>query len=56
MMLKSAKDSFDMGIDSVKFHPLYVVKNTILANEYQRGEFKPISMDDYLRHLLRLLR
>ncbi len=52
MMLKSAKDSFDMGIDSVKFHPLYVVKNTILANEYQRGEFKPISMDDYIETLV----
>ena len=48
MMLQSAKESFDMGIDSVKFHPLYVVKNTILANEYNRGEFKPITMDEYI--------
>jgi len=51
MMLQSAKESFDMGIDSVKFHPLYVVKNTILANEYNRGEFKPISMKEYIEVL-----
>ncbi|NPA28118.1 MAG: TIGR01212 family radical SAM protein [Epsilonproteobacteria bacterium] len=48
MMLKSAYESYEMGIDSVKFHPLYVVKNTILANEYLRGEFKPISMQEYI--------
>ena len=51
MMLQSAKESFEMGIDSVKFHPLYVVKNTILANEYNRGEFKPIKMQDYIETL-----
>jgi len=51
MMLQSAKDSFNMGIDSVKFHPLYVVKNTILANEYNRGEFTPITMNDYIEVL-----
>jgi radical SAM protein (TIGR01212 family) len=50
-MLKSAKESFDMGIDSVKFHPLYVVKNTILANEYNRGEFEPIKIDEYIETL-----
>jgi len=47
MMLQSAKESFDMGIDSVKFHPLYVVKNTILANQYNKGMFTPIGMLEY---------
>ncbi len=51
MMLESSKKAFELGIDSVKFHPLYVVKNTLLANEYKRGEFKPISMQEYLEVL-----
>ncbi len=54
-MLKSAKESFDMGIDSVKFHPLYVVKNTILANEYNRGEFSPISQELYIDTLVKAI-
>ena len=48
MMLNSAKAAFDWGIDSVKFHPLYVVKNTALANEYRLGKFTPISMQEYI--------
>ena len=55
MMLNSAKAAFDWGIDSVKFHPLYVVKNTLLANEYIRGEFTPISLDEYLDTLVKAI-
>ncbi len=55
MMLESAKVSYDLGIDSVKFHPLYVVKNTILANEYLRGEFNPISQDLYIDTLVKAI-
>ena len=55
MMLYSAKTAFEWGIDSVKFHPLYVVKNTILANEYNRGEFTPINLNDYLDTLVKAI-
>ena len=55
MMLESAKISYDWGIDSVKFHPLYVVKNTILANEYNRGEFSPISQELYIDTLVKAI-
>jgi len=48
MMLQTAKEAYSWGIDSVKYHPLYVVKKTALANEYMRGEFEPISEEDYL--------
>ncbi|MFT7861232.1 MAG: TIGR01212 family radical SAM protein, partial [Sulfurimonas sp.] len=34
MMLETAKQAYSWGIDSVKYHPLYVVKRTALANEY----------------------
>jgi len=48
MMLQTAKEAYKWGIDSVKYHPLYVVKRTALANEYARGEFVPISEEDYI--------
>ncbi len=48
MMLNSAKTSYEWGIDSVKYHPLYVVKNTLLANDYRDGRFKPIELNDYI--------
>lgn len=48
MMLETAEEAYRLGIDSVKYHSLYVVKRTALANEYARGEFKPISQELYL--------
>lgn len=51
MMLGTVKEAYALGIDSVKYHPLYVVKRTALANEYVRGEFEPISQDLYIEVL-----
>ncbi|QSZ40909.1 TIGR01212 family radical SAM protein [Sulfurimonas aquatica] len=55
MMLETAKQAYEWGIDSVKYHPLYVVKRTALANEYNRGEFTPISEQEYLDVLMKSL-
>lgn len=55
MMLNTAKSAYDLGIDSVKYHPLYVVKHTALANEYGRGEFEPISEEEYLAVLTKAI-
>ena len=55
MMLETAKKAYEWGIDSVKYHPLYVVKKTALANEFLRGEFTPISEEEYLDTLLKAL-
>ncbi len=56
MMLESAKKAYEWGIDSVKYHPLYVVKHTILANEYRRGEFTPITQEEYLEVLIEAIK
>jgi len=53
MMLETSKEAYSWGIDSVKYHPLYVVKRTALANEYTRGEFEPISEELYLDTLVK---
>jgi hypothetical protein len=56
MMLNSAKSAYNWGIDSVKYHPLYVVKNTLLANDYKSGEFEPISKEDYIDTLIKAIK
>lgn len=56
MMLETAKEAYALGVDSVKYHPLYVVRRTALANEYARGEFEPISQELYLEVLCEALR
>ena len=53
MMLETSKAAYEWGIDSVKYHPLYVVKRTALANEFIRGEFTPISEEKYLEVLVK---
>ena len=55
MMIETAKKAYEWGIDSVKYHPLYVVKKTALANEYMRGEFTPITEEEYLEVLTEAL-
>jgi len=56
MMLESAKKAYEWGIDSVKYHPLYVVKNTLLANDYKSGNFIPITKEDYIDTLIKAIK
>ena len=48
MMLETLRQTIDLKVDSIKFHPLYVVKNTILTSKYLRGKFEPISEELYI--------
>ncbi len=48
MMLETSKAAYEWGIDSVKYHPLYVVKKTALGNDFIKGKFTPINEEDYL--------
>ena len=52
MMLETSKQAYEWGIDSVKYHPLYVVKRTSLANDFIKGDFTPINESDYLDVLI----
>jgi len=55
-MLKTVKESIDLGIDSIKFHPLYVTDNTLLAIEYKKGAFTPISEKEYIDTLIKAIK
>jgi len=48
MMLETFKQTVELDVDSIKFHPLYVVKNTLLTNEYRKGRFTPITEELYI--------
>jgi len=39
----------DVGTDGLKLHPLHVVKGTQLANEWRRGEYTPLELEDYVQ-------
>jgi radical SAM protein (TIGR01212 family) len=56
MMLNSAKAAYEWGIDSVKYHPLYVVKHTLLAQEYKSGDFEPITKEEYIDTLIKAIK
>lgn len=42
-------------IESVKIHPLHVVKGTALAREFARGEYCPMEMEEYVAGLVDFL-
>lgn len=38
-----------LGTDGMKLHPLHVVKGTILAHQWRKGEYQPMSREEYIR-------
>jgi len=56
MMLKGVEESVKLGIDSIKFHPLYVVENTLLTIDYKQGDFHPISQEEYIDTLIKSIK
>lgn len=37
------------GVEGLKLHPLHVVKGTLLANEWRRGEYRAWTLDEYIQ-------
>ncbi|RLA75061.1 MAG: TIGR01212 family radical SAM protein [Epsilonproteobacteria bacterium] len=48
MMKNTVKKIISLGVDSIKYHPLYVTKNTKLYIDYKAGNFKPIGQNEYI--------
>ncbi len=47
MMLESLKEVLSWGIDGIKIHPLYIVKDTIMQKMYESGKYTPITLEEY---------
>lgn len=56
MMIHSLKTILDYGVDSLKIHPLYVVEGTALARMYKKGEYSPITLEEYGEAIARSLK
>jgi radical SAM protein (TIGR01212 family) len=52
MMQQSFDKTVELGVNSIKIHPLYVVERTALANQYRKGEFSPISEEAYIKNIV----
>jgi radical SAM protein (TIGR01212 family) len=53
MMLESLQKTIDLNVDSLKIHPLYVVKNTALQKHFEVNKFTPINEKAYLDTLVK---
>lgn len=42
-------------LQGVKIHCVYVVENTVLADMYRNGTYKPLDVDDYIETLLDII-
>ncbi|HAN09909.1 MAG TPA: TIGR01212 family radical SAM protein [Clostridiales bacterium] len=54
-VVEGAKIISALGIDFVKLHSLYIVKNTVLSEMYDKKEFDMISADDYKKRVMLFL-
>jgi len=48
MMIEGTRRVAELGIEAIKFHPCYIVNNTIMAAQYRNGSFIPIDESTYL--------
>jgi len=46
----------ELGVDGLKIHPLHVVKGTLLANQWRRGEYYPLTLEEYVEITVELIR
>ena len=53
--IESAKIVSALGVDQVKLHALYIVKNTVMAEWYQQGEITLISKEEYVERVVTFL-
>ena len=47
-MLGTIRDVAALSPDQVKIHLLHVIKNTVMAEIYERGEYEPLSKEEYV--------
>lgn len=54
--VEGAKILSSLGVDQVKLHALYIVKNTLMAKWYEAGDIKLISAEEYVERVIQFLR
>ena len=54
-LIETARVISALGVDQVKLHALYIVKNTKMAQQYENGEINIISCDHYKQRVIDFL-
>ena len=54
--IEGAKTLSALGVDQVKLHALYIVKNTLMAKWFQEGQFQLISAEEYAERVIAFVR
>jgi uncharacterized protein len=54
-MIEGMQKVYDLEVDSLKFHPCYVTKNTALASQFRSGKYTPLTQEAYVRVLSNVL-
>ena len=56
---KDIKNTIDFvnshKLQGIKIHSTYVVKNTVLADMYEREEYQPLEFEDYIEYLIYII-
>lgn len=55
-MLETIELLCKLDVDGIKFHQLYVLKDTPLESMYKRGEFDLLSMEEYCKLVIEAIR
>jgi len=55
MMMQTLERMMDAGTDGIKFHPLHIVRHTLLAHEWRQGEIAMLSQPEYVRLVCNML-
>ena len=48
MMRQTARTLAELGLDGIKIHHLYVTRNTVLEQQYRRGEVPVLGFEEYV--------
>ncbi|GMR21082.1 MAG: TIGR01212 family radical SAM protein [Gammaproteobacteria bacterium] len=54
-VIQSLDHVLALGVQGLKLHPLHVVKGTRLANDWRRGEYRPLSYEQYINTVADLI-
>lgn len=48
MMLETVRRVAELPVDAVKLHLLYIIKGTVMGQEYLEGKVRELSMEEYV--------
>lgn len=54
-VIETARVLSALGVNQIKGHSLYILKDTVLGGLYEKGELVPISMDEYIERVCNFL-